>query len=77
MQPASLEAIVARRKHLAHAMCGVYTSAAATAAAKAAGFDSRKPDDVKDGQRCMGRLRLLCLDSAERFYTARKDVGVG
>ena len=77
MQPASLEVIAARGKHLAHAMCGVFTSAAAAVAAKAAGFDSRKPHDVKDGQRCMHRLRWLYLDSAEQLFTARKAVGVG
>ena len=77
MQPASLEAIAARGKHLAHAMCGVFTSSAANIAAKAAGFNSLNSGDVKDGQRCIHRLRLLCLDNAERLFTARKDVGVG
>ena len=65
----------ARNKHLTYAMCGVFTEAQATAAAKAAGF---KPHpDAKVGKRVLRRLRLLCLDGLRELFTARKAVGVG
>jgi exonuclease III/ribonuclease HI len=58
-----------RRRHLTLLFAGAFTSAQATAAAKAIGFNSNDPQ----GRELMLQMRLLCLESIGNAYRSWKE----
>ncbi len=65
--PAAASA-VERRTHLALAMCGAFSAAQATAAARTLGFQP-----TADGRSTLHELRLLCLERVEKLFSSQKE----
>jgi hypothetical protein len=55
------------------AMCGLFTSAQATAAARALGFDPT--GDARTSREALAHVRLLCLSAIDELYAKRKAIG--
>ena len=64
--PATASA-VERRTHLALAMCGAFSAAQATSAARTLRFQP-----TADGRSTLHDLRLLCLERVEKLFSSQK-----